>query len=133
MIENQIDDHIKQIEYSLLYQGVKLEDYLKMTGMKLEDLRKDYRENAEKTVRMQLVIEAVKEAEDIKATDEQIDEEIKKRAERAKKEFEEYKKSLKEEELEYIKEELAYDSTVDFLVDNAVFTAPDKKVKKETK
>jgi trigger factor len=133
MIENQIDDHIRQIEYSLLYQGVKLEDYLKMTGMKLEDLRKDYRENAEKTVRMQLVIEAVKDAEDIKATDEQIDEEIKKRAERAKKEFEDYKKSLKEEELEYIKEELAYDCTVDFLVDNAVFTAPDKKAKKETK
>ena len=38
MTENQIDNQIKQIEYSLMYQGMKLDDYLKMTGGTMEEL-----------------------------------------------------------------------------------------------
>jgi trigger factor len=131
MIENQIDNHIRQIEYSLMYQGVKLEDYLKMTGGTIEELRKEYTEPAEKQVRAQLVVEAVKKAEGIEATEEQVEEELKRRAEAAKKDIEEYKKSVSEEEMEYIKEDIAYDKTVDFLVDNAVLTTPAKKGKKK--
>ena len=71
-------------------------------------------------------------AEGIEASGEQLDEELKKRAETAKKDFEEYKKAVGEEELEYIKNDLAYDNTVNFLVDNAVLTA-EKKAKSDKK
>ncbi len=131
MIENQIDNHIRQVEYSLMYQGVKLEDYLKMTGGTMEELRKQYRESAERTVRAQLVVEAVKKAEGITADEEQVEEELKKKAESAKKDFEEFKASVKEEELEYIREDIAYDNTINFLVENAVFEASGKKGKKK--
>lgn len=132
MIENQIDNHIRQIEYSLMYQGVKLDDYLKMTGGSMEELRKEYREPAEKTVRAQLVVEAVKKAESIEASEEQVEAELKRRAEAAKKDAEEYKKSVSEEEMEYIKEDIAYDNTVNFLVENAELKAPAKKGKKKS-
>ena len=131
MIENQIDNQLRQIEYSLMYQGIKLDDYLKMTGTKMEDIRKDYREPAEKSVRTQLVIEAVKNAEGIEATEEQVEEEIKKRAEQYKKDVEEYRKALSDDEMKYIKENLAYDNTVEFLVESAVLKAPKKKTKKD--
>lgn len=132
MIENQIDNHIRQIEYSLMYQGVRLEDYLAMTGGSMEELRKEYREPAERNVRAQLVVEAVKKAENITTSEEQIEAELTRRAQAAKKDLEEYKKSLKEEELEYIKEDIAYDNTVNFLVENAELKAPSKKGKKKS-
>lgn len=131
MIENQIDNQIQQIEYSMMYQGIKLADYLQMTGTKLEDLRKEYRETAEKSVRTQLVIEAIKNAESIDATEEQIDDTLKTRADKAKKDLEEYKESVSEEEMEYIKNNLTHDNTVSFLVDNAILQAPVKKDKKD--
>jgi trigger factor len=131
MIENQIDNQIRKIEYSLMYQGVKLEDYLKMTGGSMEALRNEYRETSEKTVRAQLVVEAVKKAEGIEASEEQLEEELKRRAESAKKDLEEFKKTVSEKELNYIKEDLAYDNTVNFLVDNAVLMSSGKKGKKK--
>ena len=131
MIENQIDHQIKQLEYSMMYQGVKLADYLQMMGMKMEDVRNEYRESAAKSVSTQLVVEAVMKSEDIKATDEQVEEEIKKSAERAKKELEEYRKAMGEDELEYIRESLAYDNTVRFLVENAKLKPEEKKAEEK--
>ncbi len=131
MIENQIDHQLQQIEYSLMYQGMKLADYLQMTGTKIEDLRAEYRDSAEKSVRTQLTVEAIMRAEGIEATEEQVKEEIASRAERAKKDVEEYTAKLSEDQLAYIKENLAYDNTVHFLVENAVISGSKKKVKKD--
>jgi trigger factor len=131
MIDNQIDNQIQQIEYSMMYQGIRLADYLKMTGMTMEQLRNDYRETAEKSVRTQLVLEAIKNAEGIEATDEQAEEELKKRAETYKKDLEEYRKDVRDEEMEYIRDNIAYDNTVNFLVENAKLKAPKKKTKKD--
>ncbi len=127
MIESQIDHQIKQLEYSMMVQGMKLADYMQMTGMTMENLRKEYRESAERSVRTQLVVDAVMKAEDIKAAEEQVEEELKKNAERAKKDIEEYRKALDEEELEYIRDSLAYDNTVRFLVENAKLKIAEKK------
>lgn len=131
MVDNQIDHQLQQLEYSMMYQGIRLEDYLKMTGMKMEDVRAQYKDGAETSVRTQLVVEAVMKAEKIEATDEQVKEAIAKRAESAKKDADEYAKGIREEELSYIKENLAYDNTVRFLVENAVLTAPNKKDEKD--
>ncbi len=131
MIENQIDQQLRQLEYSMMYQGIKLQDYLQMTGTKIEDIRAQYRESAEKSVRTQLVVEAIMKAENIEATDEQVAEAIQKRAERAKKDVEEYSKTLSDDERAYIKDNLAYDNTVTFLVENAKLAAPKKKAKKQ--
>ncbi len=130
MIENQIDNQIRQLEYSMMYQGIKLSDYLKMTDTKIEDVRERYKQGAEEAVRTQLTIEAVMKAEGLEATEEQVRQSLEKRAEQAKKDVNEYKKDLSEDALEYIKENLAYDNTVSFLVENAALQAPKKKDKK---
>ncbi len=132
MIENQIDNQIQQMEYSMMYQGIKLEDYIKMMGVTMESLREDYKEPAKNMVISQLVVEAIQKAEKIEASDEQVEEELIKRAEQYKKELEEYKKQVEGDELNYIKDNLGYDNTVDFLVENAVLKAAKKKSAKET-
>ncbi len=133
MIESQIDHQIRQLEYSMMYQGMKLADYLAMTGTKMEDVRKDYHESAERSVRRQLVVEAVMKTEGITGSDEQIEEEIKKNAERVRKDIEEYRKTLDEDELEYIRDSVAYDNTVRFLVENAKLKPAAEKKSTEKK
>ena len=50
MIDNQIEDMIKEFENRLQYQGLKAEDYYKYTGMKREDLQTQYKDMAEKNL-----------------------------------------------------------------------------------
>ncbi len=119
MVESQIDYHIKQFEYQLMYQGLKLDDYLKYTDQKIENIKEQYREQAENTVKTQLVLEAVMKAENMDATPEEIDAELQKTADKMKKSLEEYKKTVPEKTIENIETRVAFDKTIDFLVSNA--------------
>ena len=119
MVEGQIDYHIKQFEYQLMYQGLKLDDYLQYTNQKIEDIKEQYREQAQNTVKTQLVLEAIMKAEKMEATQEEIDAELQKTADNMKKSLEEYKKTVPEKTIENIETRVAFDKTIDFLVSNA--------------
>ncbi len=109
MIQSQIDSMVQEFEYRLMYQGLKLDDYLKYTGMKLEDLRKSYEDQAKKSVKTRLIFEAIIRQEKIEATEEDKQKKFAEMAEAAKKEVEEFKKSLPERQLEYIENEIIID------------------------
>ncbi len=109
MIQSQIDSMVQEFEYRLMYQGLKLDDYLKYTGMKLEDLRKSYEDQAKKSVKTRLIFEAIIKQEKIEATEEDKQKKFAEMAEAAKKEVEEFKKSLPERQLEYIENEIIID------------------------
>ena len=109
MIQSQIDNMVQEFEYRLMYQGLKLDDYLKYTGMKLEDLRKSYEDQAKKSVKTRLIFEAIIKQEKIEATEEDKQKKFAEMAEAAKKEVEEFKKSLPERQLEYIENEIIID------------------------
>jgi len=119
MVDSQIDYHIKQFEYQLMYQGMKMEDYLQYTGSKIEDIKEQYREQSLNTVQTQLVLEAIMKQEDMTATKEEIDAELKKTAESMQKSLAEYKKTMPERTLENIETKIAFDKVIDFLVSNA--------------
>ena len=109
MIQSQIDSMVQEFEYRLMYQGLKLDDYLKYTGMKPEDLRKSYEDQAKKSVKTRLIFEAIIKQEKIEATEEDKQKKFAEMAEAAKKEVEEFKKSLPERQLEYIENEIIID------------------------
>jgi trigger factor len=119
MIESQINYQIQQMSYQLMYQGMKLEDYLKYIGKTMDDLRADYAEGSKKQVKMRLCIEAMVKAENINATDKEVDGYIAKMAEGANKTPEEYKKLISDEDIEYYKERVRVDKLFDFLMKNA--------------
>jgi len=130
MIERQIDYHLRDMEMRMSYQGLKMSDYLAYTGMTVAQLREMYREDAQKTVKQQLVLEAIKKAENIEADQEGIDKEIARYAEMFKKDAEEYKKELKPDELEYIKETVTVNNILEFIKQNnkpAAKRAPARK------
>ena len=118
MIDRQIDYMLREMEYTLMYQGMRMEDYLKMLGKTVDEVRAESREDAAKRVKTQLVMETVRTTENIQAEEEDIDAEIAKRAETAKKSVEEYKANMRENEKAYISDQIIVDKTIAFLRKN---------------
>lgn len=115
MIEGQIDNMVQEMEYRLSYQGLKLADYLKYIGQTMEDYRKNYREQAEKIVKSQLVIGKVIETEKIEATDEEVDAKIEEMAKAQGKKVPDVKKNTGARQLDYIKNEIIIKKLFDML------------------
>jgi len=119
MIEDQIDDMIKEFDFQLKYQGLDIENYLQYINKDMSGLREDMKEDALKKVKTRLAVETVASLEDIQASDEDMEQEIKKFADEYKTDVESFKSSLKPENYDYIHKELKYSKTIDFLVNNA--------------
>ena len=119
MIEDQIDSMLRDMEMRMAYQGLKLDDYFKYTGQTREQVREMYKQPAADRVKSQLVLEAVKNAEQIKADEAETDAEIQKYADQNKKTLDEFKAMLSDGDKEYFAEIAALQKTVDFLKNNA--------------
>ena len=114
LVENQIDRMVQEMEYRLMYQGLRLEDYLKYAKMSMEDYRKGYEAQARELVKQQLVIEKIIETEKIEATDADVEKKIEEDAKARDKSVEEYKKEV-EGRTEYLKNEIVINKLFDFL------------------
>ena len=119
MIEDQIDNMLRDMEMRMMYQGMKLDDYFKYTGQTREQVREMYKPSAEERVKTQLVINAVMKAENIQADEAEIDAEIAKYADQNKKTLDEFKAMLSEGDREYFAELASLQKTVAFLKDHA--------------
>ena len=119
MVERQIDSMVRNFEARLAQQGLKLADFIKYMGQDEKSFRNQYREQAEKSVRANLVLEAVENAENFEATEEEIDAEIVKFAGQIGQDVENLKKNLTEGDREYFKADVIRDKAVKFLCDNA--------------
>ena len=118
LVERQIDNNVQDMEYRMMYQGLRLDDYLKYTNQTREDYRKSFKAQAEKQVKTQLVIDKILTVENIKATEEEIDEKIKEQAAAMNKEFDEYKKSMNERQISYFENNATIEKLFAFLMAN---------------
>nr|WP_122011864.1 trigger factor [Maliibacterium massiliense] len=121
MIERQLDSLVQELEYSMSYQGITMADYLKFTNSTMEDVRKQYRDEALRRVKSQLVLEAITKAEGIEASDEDVAREIEKIAEATKRTVEDVKKTFQAEQLAYMRDEATVNKTLDMLREAAVY------------
>lgn len=72
MISKEIDSMMQDLEGRLKYQGLSLEQYMEFTGNTTEKMRDFMKENAERKVKADLVLDAIAKAEEIKATEEEL-------------------------------------------------------------
>jgi len=119
MIEGEVDSMIRDFGMQLQTQGLQLDKYFELTGSTVEDLRGQMAEDAKVRVKTNLVIEEIKELENIEATDEDLNAEFVKYAEMQKSDVESIKKMFESDNFEYIKNTIAIRKTVDFLIENA--------------
>ena len=123
MIERQIDSMMRDFEYRLMGQGLKLDDFMKYTGQDMKAFRENYRGQAEKSVKAHLVLTAIEKAEAFEPAAEAIDEQIAKFAPQTGKTVEELKATFSEQDMDYFKADAIRDKAVKFLADNAVAEA----------
>lgn len=119
MIERQIDSMMRDFEYRLRSQGLKLSDFLRYTGQDEKAIRDGYRAQAEKSVKAHLVLEAIEKAEGVDATEEQVDAQIAQFAPQTGKSVEELKQTLTEADREYFKADAIRENAIKLLVDSA--------------
>ena len=120
MIETETENMLKDIENRLSYQGLKLEQYLKMLGKTKEEMQKEYEPQAIEAIKSRLMLEAVIKSEKIEATDDEIEEKMKEMAKNYGRENDE--EFMKNENVaNYIKEGIKSEKAVNFLVENAKF------------
>ena len=119
MITEQTDNMLRDMEMRLMYQGMKLDDYFKYTGQTREQVSEMYKPEAEKRVRTQLVLEAIREKEGIEAAEEDVDEQMKTFAENSRKSLDDFKATLSDSDKSYFKDIASITKTLDFLKANA--------------
>ena len=118
MIETEINSLVQKFEYQLMYQGLKLQDYLDFLKVSLADFRKNYEEQAKKNVLNQLVISQLIKDENIQATDEEVDAKVAEQAASVGKETEEYKKNMDPRQFDYIRNDIIITKLFAFLKEN---------------
>ena len=122
MIEDEVTSMVREMEMRMMYQGIRLQDYLQYTGQDEAQLRYGYKTEAKNRVKTQLVLEALAKAEEIVASEEDVEATFADQAARMGRDVEEFKKSLSEGQVEYLKETATIKKTIDFIKENAKIT-----------
>lgn len=116
MIEEQVDKHMEQFAYQLQMNGMRMEDYAKMTGGDMSALRNSMRPMAETTVRANLLLCEVAEQEGLTVSDAEVEEELQKVADQYGMELDKVKAAV---DSEVVRSDLKTRKAVKFIADNA--------------
>ncbi|QCX33078.1 trigger factor [Caloramator sp. E03] len=120
MIEKEIDFMINDFSYRLKYQGLDIKKYAELIGTTVEGLREQFKEPAKQRVKNKLVLEAIAKAENIKASEDEIE----KRAEEiakyyGSKDLEKMKEAILMTEKNIIEDEIVNNKVIDFVVESS--------------
>lgn len=116
MIKQEEQYLVNQLASRVQQFGMNFNDYIKAMGKTAEQVMEDYKENAEKSVKLRLVLDAVAKKENLLPTEEQVEEEFKKIADQYQMEVEKVKQAL---DAEMIKKDLSVSLAVDFIKEKA--------------
>lgn len=116
MYDNQINDMLREFDMRLRSQGMDMNTYLKYTGMDIDAVKTMYKPEAEKRVKLRLILEAIARKEAFEATEKDIEDEYNKLAEAYKMDIDQVKKAVSEEGLA---EDIKVDKAMKYVRDNA--------------
>ena len=119
MITTQQEQMINEFAQRMQMQGLTMEQYYQFTGASHDRLFEQVRPQAEQRIKSRLVLEAVAKAENIEATEEDLEEEYKSMADAYGFEVDKVKEMLPERSVKEIKEDIAVRKAVKFVVDSA--------------
>lgn len=118
MIDTEIETMVQEFEQRLQSQGMTLEMFSQFSGQTEEDVREQMKENADTRVKMNLVLEAIAEAENIEVSEEDINAELTEMSKVYNAEPEQLKQMLGNN-LQMFENEIKVRKTIDLLLENA--------------
>lgn len=116
MYENKIADSIREFGYRLQSQGLNLDTYMKYTGMNVDQMKEGFRPQAERQVKLRLALEKIAALEELKAGEEDLNQEYQKIAEQYKMEADKIKELIPAAELE---KDICVEKAINLVRDNA--------------
>ena len=129
MIDTELDNQIRDIDYRLSMQGMNFETYLQYSGMTIEQYKENSKPSAEKNVKVRLALEYIVKAEALEVSDEDLEAGYDKFAERYQMEKDKIKELVP---VEGLRKDLLNEKAIKFVRDNAkVTTARKPRAKKE--
>lgn len=131
MLETQQRQMVQDYAQRLQSQGLSMEQYMQFTGMTPQMLLEQVKPQALKRIQSRLVLEAVAAAENVEASEEDFEEEVRKMGESYKMEADKVKELLGEEGKKQVLQDIRVRKAVDFVVENAKEKAAKKKKDKE--
>ncbi len=130
MVEEQIDGIMREQDQGLRMSGLSLELYLKYVGQDMNAYRQSVRPQAERRARTDVVLEAIADAEGIKPTGEEVEQEYADVAKQYNMSLEDVKKALARE---LIEANLRTRRAAELIYKNAVATEPEEALAEEDK
>ena len=118
MIHHELDELMRDMEYRLMYQGLKLEDYAKYLNTTVEEIKHQRHGEAEKAVKVRLALQEIVKNEKLDVTDAEFNAKVEELAKNAKKSTADYKKTMSEQRINYIKNDILMNKLLNFLVEN---------------
>lgn len=117
MFTQKCDEMVQDYAYRLQMQGLDLNTYLQYLGQTMDQFKEQFMEGAKQQVKTKLALEAIVKAENIEASEEEIEAEVNKLAEQYNMEADKIKAAVPAEQLSA---DITTRKAVDFIVDNAV-------------
>ena len=121
MIDEQVSNMLNDYARRMQSQGISMEQYMQITGLKMEDLAEQMKPNAIKRIETRLVLEAIVKAENIEASESAVEAEFDKLAENFKMDKAQIKEMFGAEQLDMMKEDIKVQEAISFLVAQAKF------------
>lgn len=131
MIKRQIDWMLDDFRYRLQMSGVSFEDYCKYLGTTPDQMRDQFRPEAEARVKMQLVVEKIGKEEAIECTDEDLNEIIEQYAKDNNMSAEDFRANLKDDDLDYLRDRKKSEKAINLIVDSLKFKKAAKAAAKK--
>lgn len=117
MFTQKCDEMVQDYAYRLQMQGLDLNTYLQYLGQTMDQFKEQFMEGAKQQVKTKLALDAIVKAENIEASEEEIEAEVNKLAEQYNMETDKIKAAVPAEQLSA---DITTRKAVDFIVDNAV-------------
>jgi len=131
MVDRRIDQIMHDTSHQLP-QGVGLEQWLAAQGQTVEEARAALRTDAEMSIRRELVVEAIADAEDITLSDDEVEARVRADAEDAGRDPDELIKALRDAGgWESLRQDLRVERAVDLLAEAAVDITPEQEEERE--
>lgn len=122
MIYEEAHRMLHDVEHQLEHSGLTLENYMKMTGQTHDELVDQFKPEAEKRIRYNLTLEAIADQEGIKATEDEINQEMEKIAQQYQMPLEQVKALYGDSS--FLSQSIRIQKAIDFLVEHAKKVSP---------
>ena len=133
MIEDEIDNMVREFEQQLSYQGMNMDMYLQYVHSDMANFRDNMKDSAEHRVKSRVLLRSIAAQENIEATEDEVNKELENVAKQYQMSAEDMKGMLNHSTLRLFSQDVVVQKTVDQMFEKANVTLVEPKKPEEEK